>query len=188
MKNPGLFVTSLALLTLGLACGPAQGGHDGGAVDAGASSAPPDSGVPDAGTRSEPDAGQPPEDAGVVDDGPYLFHFQATGFTNHAGKALEMIIHDTANPSRGMHTGVARLSYSPIPASGEFTLSSSNPVLEKGRSYKVSFFVDADANGYCDPPPFDKSWVRTIGPVSGEVTLEFAFNSTYQDVCSAFSP
>ena len=71
-----------------------------------------------------------------------------------------------------------------MPDSGQFNLTTKAPVLEKGETYTVAFYIDRDGNGLCDMPPFgDQGWVRTVGPVEGDTTLEFTWTNEYQDGC-----
>jgi uncharacterized protein (DUF2141 family) len=110
--------------------------------------------------------------------GPFALTFDGTMYTPHSGMTLDIQVIDNADGSiiKSDSAGIT----------GD-TISFTWPdLLEAGGSYDVRWYVDVDGNGFCNQPPEDHSWVRTISDVSADVTLTHPHDTDLAPVCDTF--
>jgi hypothetical protein len=107
-------------------------------------------------------------------DWPYLVVVQFTGMTPHVGQMFEIRLEDN-------NTGkeIERIKLNTIPVA-DFNVILIGTKL--GVEYKVEFYADHNGNGLYDAPPVDHAWVITFENTTGDVTLNFSHNTSFEDI------
>ena len=105
---------------------------------------------------------------------PYLLTVNFTGMSPHLGQGLWLRVTEA-----GSGKEVARTRVTAIP-SADFSVSVSG--LQKGGTYNVDFFADANGNGLYDAPPTDHAWRISGVQSQGDVAVDFAHNTNFTDI------
>lgn len=100
-------------------------------------------------------------------------------FNPHVGQTFKLRVVDV---DTGEERG--RIVVGAVPAP-DFTVALPDSLVALG-TYHVDFYADlsagaGSADGY-DPPPTDHAWRLTVGPVSGDVSIQFPHDLDWTDI------
>ena len=59
-------------------------------------------------------------------------------------------------------------------------------LLAEGGNYEVRWYVDVDANGFCNDPPEDHSWLKAVTNVTADVTIAHPHDTNLAPICDTF--
>lgn len=104
--------------------------------------------------------------------------FAGSEYTPHAGQNLKIQVIDTADRSV-VQSDMVMVSGATV----SFTWPG---ILEDGHGYEVRWYVDANANGICNHPPEDHSWVSTLAEVISDQTVTHTHDTNVTPVCDTF--
>lgn len=96
-----------------------------------------------------------------------------TGMDPHVGQSLFFRVVDVSDGSEVGRTSV-------VIASADFSLAVAGIV--PGSSYNLDFYADFNDNGKYDAPSTDHAWRILVEDVAGDVTVDFAHNTTFTDI------
>jgi plastocyanin len=101
-----------------------------------------------------------------------LLTINFTGMTPHVGQTLWLLVED-----RDEGTELLRMT-----REIEESFSIEVPGIVAGNDYRVEFFADHNGNGAYDDPPVDHAWRYDLEAVSENEVLDFAHNTSFQDI------
>jgi hypothetical protein len=104
----------------------------------------------------------------------YLLTVNFTGMTPHLGQLLELRVEDNATDKE-----VDRIKV-PVVPSADFNVQIAG--LKLNTEYKIEFYADHNGNGLYDAPPTDHAWEIDFTNTTGDVTQDFAHNTTFTDI------
>lgn len=119
------------------------------------------------------------DDDGSSDPGPFDLAFNAeTDFAVHDGQPIHVAVIDEATDQVIMTDDQV--------VGGGFWFYFTD-LLEKGKSYRIDYWVDVDGDGNCDNPPEDHMWQAFVSTVGDDVTVDVTHNTDFvASACDVF--
>jgi hypothetical protein len=108
--------------------------------------------------------------------GMYSFTVEGHGFDHHDGKQLYVVL---------LENGAAKVRGEVTVEAGAFSLGW-HGVLQEGKTYAVSYYVDVNGNDACDAAPTDHVWHADVPLGVADVALGVQHSTTFAQACGDF--